>query len=241
MGSISRAGWRLERLVARYFRGELPEPDVSAWWLAPLPRWLEDIALRLAWPIVAINLAGTVFGVWYYYQLQLPETPTLLWPLVVASPLATLLMALSLASWRLGRDIEWVHTLAFFGNVQFGLWTPYVQLVLEPPGLAPWLYWFLVTSHLLMFLQAFLLQRYARFPVGAVAVATGWHTLNLVTDYFVQLLGTYTHPRLRAKVVDGTVDHTVPAHDHAAAAAAVLVVLCVFLSLSTRLAKERAG
>ena len=239
MGSVSRVGWRLERLVAEYFRHEPPEPDVSVWWLAPLPRWLEDIALRLAWPIVAVNLLGTVFGVWYYYQIQFPDTPTVLWPLVAASPLATLFMAVSLASWRLGLDLDSLHALAFFGNVTFGLWTPYVQLALEPPGLPTWLFWFLVTSHLLMFLQAFLVHRYAEFRIGSVAVATGWYALNLVTDYFVPVLDTYTSPRLRATVVDGTVDHSLPAHDYAAAGAVLLTLLCVFLALATRLAKVR--
>ena len=34
-------------------------------YLAPLPRKIETIALRYAWVIVAINLAGTAFGFWY--------------------------------------------------------------------------------------------------------------------------------------------------------------------------------
>ena len=35
-------------------------------YLAPLPRKIETAALRYAWVIVAINLAGTAFGFWYY-------------------------------------------------------------------------------------------------------------------------------------------------------------------------------
>ena len=35
-------------------------------YLAPLPTRVESVALRYAWGIVAINLAGTAFGVWYY-------------------------------------------------------------------------------------------------------------------------------------------------------------------------------
>jgi len=34
-------------------------------YVAPLPRAVEDLGLRLAWPIVAANLLGTVFGFWY--------------------------------------------------------------------------------------------------------------------------------------------------------------------------------
>jgi len=35
-------------------------------YLAPLPQKIETVALRYAWVIVAINLAGTAFGFWYY-------------------------------------------------------------------------------------------------------------------------------------------------------------------------------
>jgi len=34
--------------------------------LAPLPRQIETVALRYAWMIVAIDLAGTAFGFPYY-------------------------------------------------------------------------------------------------------------------------------------------------------------------------------
>ena len=41
-------------------------------YLAPLPRRIETVALQYAWVIVAINLAGTAFGFWYYIpQFQL--------------------------------------------------------------------------------------------------------------------------------------------------------------------------
>lgn len=239
MAGVDRAGWRVEDRVAAYFRRDPPDPDGLSWWLAPLPVWIENIALRLAWPIVIINLGGTAFGLWYYYQLQFAAIPVYLWPVVGASPLATLFMAVSLASWRLDLDLQWLHALAFFGNVQFGLWTPYVQLFLEPPGLPAWLYWFLIASHLLMFTQAFLIHRYATFSLGAIGVATAWYGLNLVTDYFVPIGGVYTHSRLRAEIVAGAMDHSVAAHGYAAAAAVLLTILCVALALATFLEKRR--
>ena len=74
-------------------------------YLAPLPRRVEDLALRYAWVIVAINLAGTLFGFWYY-RFQLAQTPIVMWPFVPDSPTATLFIALSLASWKLDYDVE---------------------------------------------------------------------------------------------------------------------------------------
>lgn len=76
-------------------------------WLAPLPEWLENFGLNIAWLVVVINLVGTAFGFWYYgYQFGIE--PTAMWPLVPDSPVATLFIALSLALWKLGRSNEYV-------------------------------------------------------------------------------------------------------------------------------------
>lgn len=105
-------------------------------YLAPLPQRGEDLALQYAWIIVATNLAGTAFGFWYY-QFQFAQTPLVMWPVVPDSPAATLFMALSLAAWKLDYSQEWLNMLAFYGNIKLGLWTPYVQLVLNGPRASP--------------------------------------------------------------------------------------------------------
>jgi uncharacterized membrane protein YpjA len=161
-----------------------------------------------------------------------------MWPFVPDSPAATLLVALSLAAWKLDLDIEWLHMLAFFGNTKLGLWTPFVQLFLNGPGgIEPWLYWFLIVSHLAMSLQSFLIYRYAEFSVGAVAVATVWYGFNDIVDYFVPLVGEFHHTFLRAELVDGTLNHALRAHDLAAAAAVTLTLVATFLALATRVKK----
>ena len=206
-------------------------------YLAPLPRRVEDLALRYAWVIVAINLAGTAFGFWYY-RFQLAQTPIVMWPFVPDSPTATLFIALSLTSWKLDYDVEWLHMLAFYGNIKLGLWTPFVQLVLNGPGgIEPWLYWFLIVSHLAMSLQSFLIYRYAEFTVGAVAVTTVWYGLNDIVDYFAPLVGEFHHTFLRAELANGALDHSVRAHDLAAAAAVTLTLAATFLALATRVKK----
>ena len=62
MSVVNRAGRRFEQFLARYFGGDLPERESMPWYVAPLPGWLEDVALRLAWPIALVNLVGTLFG-----------------------------------------------------------------------------------------------------------------------------------------------------------------------------------
>ena len=239
MAGIPGLGRKLDALVARLFTAPIPDPDGLPRSVAPLPTWLENIGLRLAWPIVLINLAGTAFGFWYYLP-QFARTPVVMWPFVPDSPMATLFIGLSLAAWRLDLDAPWLHMLAFFGCIKLGFWTPYVQLVLQSPeGIALWLYVFLIGSHLAMAVEAFLIHRYASFAVPAVAVATGWYLLNDVVDYFWPVVGDGHHTLLRAERVGSVVDHGLPAHDYAAAAAVVLTVLAVFLALSTRIAKLR--
>jgi len=249
MSVVSRVGRRLERVIARYFDAELPEREPLPRYVAPLPGWLEDAALRLAWPIALVNLAGTAFGFWYYgfhpwplsdplFTGQFGLTPPVMWPFVPDSPVATLFIGLSLIAWRLDWDVEWLHALAFFGCIKLGLWTPYVQLYINGLGdLSPYMYHFLVWSHLLMAVEAFLLYRYSDFPVGAVTLATVWYTLNDVVDYFIPIVGDPHHTLLRAEGVAGGFDHSLAAHDQAAAGAVVLTILAVFLALATRAKK----
>lgn len=232
-------------LVSRLVGGEgLPDPRGLPRYVAPLPTWLENLGLNLAVPIAVVNLVGTAFGFWYY-RFQLAATDPVAWVLVPDSPVATLFIACSLLAWRLGYDADTLHVLAFFGCLKLGLWTPFVQLVVNggQGDLAAWLYWFLVVSHLAMVVQGFLVSRYASFSLPAVAVAAGWYWLNDLVDYFVPVAGDLHHTWLRAEAVPGGYDHTLAAHDLAAAAAVTLTLLATLLALGIRVAslRTRAG
>jgi len=200
--------------------------------LAPVPERLENLGLRFAWAVVAVNLLGTAFGFWYY-RFQFAETPTALLPLVPDSPAATLLFAAAVATWKLGRPQEWLIALAFVGNVVLGAWTPFVLLLFGsefPVSIAMWN--FLFWSHLAMVAQAFVLHRIGDFPTRAVAVAAVWYGLNLVVDYFVPVLGD--HPHHTAIPVDP--DHPVAlgaeAHDVVAAGAVTLVIAALVTAMA---------
>lgn len=216
--------------------GSLPPREDLPWYVAPLPKPIEDLGLRLAWLVVGINLLGTAFGFWYY-RLQFAESPVVMWPFVPDSPAATLLIACSIALWKLGRESEIVNALAFFGCIKLGLWTPYVLLAFFPAWgyLHPAMFNFLFWSHLLMVVQAFVLHRYADFPLYAIAVAVAWYTVDLVVDYFYPIVGDPHHTAL--PVSDATPWLDVTALDVAAAGAIVLLVLPTTLALATRRAK----
>jgi uncharacterized membrane protein YpjA len=213
--------------------------DDPPWYLAPLPRPLEDLALRLAVPIALINLVGTAFGFWYY-RFQLAATPLPAWPLIPDSPLATLFIGASRLAYRFEVDADWLHALGFFGAFKLGFWTPFVQLFLNGPGgIAAWLYVFLIVSHLAMVGEAFLVHRYATFSIRAVAIAVFWYGLNDLVDYFVPIAGEVRHTWLRAEQTLGGYTHEVPAHDLAAGMAVTLTLVATFLALSTRVAELR--
>lgn len=231
--------------------------DPLPWYLNPIPRRIETLALRYAWVIVAINLIGTAFGFWYYLP-QFRLEPLIAWPVVPDSPMATLLIALSLALHKLNRSNEYLNVLAFFGCIKLGLWTPYVltvfadaflATVVPPPQVVPLfgsefapvaMYGFLFVSHLGMAVEAFLIQRYSDFPVRTILVAAGWYGFNDLVDYFVPIVGTPHHTRLPVEpVVNGVVQHVSPAHEVAAAGAITLTILTVLLSVATHQAKQK--
>jgi uncharacterized membrane protein YpjA len=220
----------------------VPTSESLPRWLAPLPRRLEELALRYAWVIVAVNLAGTAFGFWYY-RFQFAGTPAVMWPWVPDSPLATLFMALSLALWKLGRPSELVNMLAFFGNIKLGLWTPFVLVVFSDAFLAQTaspMYAFLLTSHLGMVAQAFLIHRYSEFSIPAIAAALAWYTFDLMVDYFVPIVGGPHHTALPfSDPMAVALPGNTTAFQIAAFGATFLTIWIAFFALSTRAEKAR--
>jgi uncharacterized membrane protein YpjA len=210
-------GNHLPPRVRRLFDGDgLPARDPLPRYVAPLPAWLENLGLNLAWLVVFVNLLGTLFGFWYYgfhpwpaadplFTGQFGVEPVVMWPFVPDSPVATMFIGLSLAAWKLEYDADWLHALAFFGCIKLGAWTPFVLLAfIEQFAYTHWaMYNFLFWSHLAMVLEAFLVYRYADFRAGSVAVALGWYGLNDVVDYFVPLVGGPHHTFVPPEVYTG--------------------------------------
>ncbi|MFP9059568.1 DUF1405 domain-containing protein [Natrialbaceae archaeon A-chndr2] len=212
----------------------LPERPQLPKYLAPLPARLENFGLRYAWVIVAINLAGTGFGFWYY-QGQLARTPMVMWPFVPDSPLATLAIALAIAAWKLGHELPWLTAIAFFGNIILGLWTPYTLLAFYDAYSYhhPLMFQFLFWSHLAMVVQAFVLYRITSFPVWAIAVATGYYAINLVVDYFVPIIGEPHHTPIPLER-DESVFLGADALGVIAAGEVTFTLLALFLAMATR-------
>ncbi len=221
--------------------GRVPDRDPLPRYLAPVPKSIEDLGLRLVWLVVAINLAGTAFGFWYYRH-QFAVEPVVMWPFVPDSPMATLLIALAFAAWRLGYDLPWLSMLAFFGNVILGLWTPYTLLVFFDTYSAqthPLMFLFLFFSHLAMVVQALVLHRITDFPVWAVALALAWYAVDLIVDFFVPVVGTYHHTTIPV-ARETPMGLGATALGAVAAGATLFTLLAVSLALATRVKKLEA-
>ncbi|MES3517869.1 MAG: DUF1405 domain-containing protein [Natronomonas sp.] len=224
------------------FRSSPIEREDLPWYVAPLPAVLEHVGLRLVWLVVAVNLAGTAFGFWFYGP-QLSRTPMEMWIFVPDSPVATLFIAGALAAWKLGHPQEWLTALAFFGNIKLGLWTVYIHLTFWPyyDFLHPAMRQFLIWSHFAMVIQAFLLYRISDFPPWAVGVALAWYTLDTIVDYFVPIVGEPHHTVLPTPSRDTELFLGADALGVAAAGAVAFMLLATYLAMLTRVEKQRVA
>ena len=142
--------------------------------------------------IILANLAGTLFG-FYWYRGLLESTPVYLWPLVPDSPIATLLISTSLFLYLKGNPNKYIDVLAFFGNLKYGLWTVFVELYMFESFLAvnslP-MYLFIIFSHLAMFFQAFLVLKYTELSWKPAVFAFSFYLLNDFVDYSLGIYAT---------------------------------------------------
>ncbi|MFC7074266.1 DUF1405 domain-containing protein [Halovenus rubra] len=233
MGSDGSFDWRVDRFVSSHVGGTVPDDRDLPVFLSPIPTWLENVAFRLVWLLVIVNVVGTAFG-FYYYSPQFAETPLIMWPIVPVSPLATLYIGLSFACWRLGYDgrvAQVVHVLGFIGCLKYGLWTVLVHSFVEDPSaVVPWLRQFLIWSHFGMALEAFLVTRYAKFSLPAISVGVGWFLLNDMLDYFVDAFGGPHHTWLTVIPTSDAVRPS-PEFEMIAGFAVGMTALAIFLSV----------
>lgn len=165
-------------------------------------RYYLEHAPSLLW-LIGANLLAMFVGIRFYLD-TMGEVNTFLWLAYLDSPMAVLLMALSLATLVpfVGQDARsattnvaaaYLHTLAFVWLVKFGLWTvAALNVGFWSYFPALWAYWGIIATHLLFVLQAYLIPHYGRTTPGALAFALVAVLGNDLLDY-----GFGLHPPLR--------------------------------------------
>lgn len=170
---------------------------------------------RLLVPLLLLNLAGMVFG-WYYYwdvgqfdPASRHYQPPWTWPLVADSPNAVALFFVAALAYRLtGWRSKWLDAYAFVLNVYVGLWTTFLFIAYAdtmgtyawssvPEGNAnPVLF----IAHMGMPLQAFVLAQDLRrddWSLAPIALALATLAVYIWVDYWAPLLlhpAPFLHP-----------------------------------------------
>ncbi len=169
-------------------------------------RYYLENAPSLVWLLFA-NVAGVFVGFFFYLSVEEPalaSVDTLAWPVYMDSPVATLLMALALATLlpNLGRRLDdapanlvlaYLYTISFVWLVETGLWTALalnLHVGLYFPDL--WRYFGVLVTHLLFVPEAYFLPHFGTTTPGALGLALVLALGNDLVDY-----GFGLHPPLR--------------------------------------------
>lgn len=150
---------------------------------------MENTPLMIA--IIVINIAGSVVGLFYYWD-QLVSASPFAWVFIPDCPLYTMLVAVVLAVYAsTKRSSDLINFITAVGLAKYGTWTVVVVLGFSAFyfSIDSSLYTVLVLMHIAMaaeFILPLLLIRQLKFRVPAVALV--WFLANDFADYF---LGTH--------------------------------------------------
>lgn len=171
--------------------------------LKPLWKLIDRITgdRRLLIAILLINVAGSAFGLYYYWE-QLMMTPWYLWLAVPDCPLYTFLMIFALLLILLNRPSDTLNTITAVGLSMYGAWTTIVLLYFGEIYFDPanalmscglWI------SHFGMGLEGFLLLPWlSRVKPISWALTAIWFAVLDSVDYFYHFaydgIAIRTHP-----------------------------------------------
>jgi uncharacterized membrane protein YpjA len=153
---------------------------------------------RLIWLIVAVNVAGVLYG-WYYYENQFLETPVYLWMFIPDCPNSALFVAIALILIVKDRKNDFIGFLASTNALKYGIWTCFVILFYHDYFLSlerRSLYIGMFVTHMLLALEAIPLAYTVKFNRYCI-LAMLWLFLNDFMDYVVG-----THPYMPLEKIE---------------------------------------
>lgn len=151
------------------------------------------------WILLAINLAGTIYG-YEWYGWQLADTPTIFLLFVPDSPTASLFFVLVLIAFLLRKNWPIFEALAIVTLFKYGVWAVVMNLmVLNIHGDLPWQGYMLILSHAAMAVQGLLFAPYYKIKPWHLLLAGVWTLHNDVIDYVY-----FMYPRYR---LEEYIDH----------------------------------
>lgn len=143
------------------------------------------------WLLLAVNIAGTAYG-YYWYGWQLKDTPPVFLAFVPDSPTASLFFVFAIVAFLLGRNWPLIEALAIVTLFKYGIWAVVMNLlVLAVTGDLSWLGWMLVASHFAMAVQGLLYAPFYRIKLWHLAATAVWTLHNDVIDYVFFMMPRY--------------------------------------------------
>ncbi|VEF47982.1 integral inner membrane protein [Bacillus freudenreichii] len=138
---------------------------------------------RFLWMLLMINIAGTVYG-YYWYIPQLAVTPSLFLLFVPDSPTASLFFVFVVIAFLRYRNYPLFEALALITLIKYGVWAVVMNiLTFKVIGYLPWQGYMLIASHGAMAIQGILYAKYYKFKLWHVLAVAIWTLHNDVIDY----------------------------------------------------------
>ncbi len=143
--------------------------------------------------LILVNLAGTIYG-WYYYKFQLMVSNPILWPLITDCPNASLFFAMAAYLIYSKRKKDDFTFFASANMVKYGIWTMAILMYHRDYFFAPeryLLYSGIFVTHLFLVLEAIPLKNtISSISRRGLAVTFLWLLIN---DFFDYVVGTHPY------------------------------------------------
>ncbi|WP_088044136.1 DUF1405 domain-containing protein [Bacillus sp. EAC] len=141
--------------------------------------------------LLIINILGTFYG-YYWYGIQLKDTPGWLRIFVPDSPTASLFFCFVLILWLLNKRSGLIEALAYVSLVKYGIWAVLMNaMVLYLARGLDTIAYMLIFSHAGMALQAILYAPVFKVKKWHLVVASIWILQDLIFDYVFGTMPQY--------------------------------------------------
>nr|WP_158735439.1 DUF1405 domain-containing protein [Alteribacillus sp. YIM 98480] len=133
--------------------------------------------------LLIVNILGTIYGYWWY-KVQLEQTPSIFLIFVPDSPTASLFFCIVLVLFLSKKSNGLIEALALVTLIKYGLWAVVMNIAGGAFGdELQWQNYMLIASHFGMAVQAVLFSPYYRIKVWHLMVTAVWTLHNDIIDY----------------------------------------------------------
>ncbi|WP_425288561.1 DUF1405 domain-containing protein [Salibacterium halotolerans] len=133
--------------------------------------------------LLIVNGLGTIYGYWWY-NVQLVETPPVFLIFVPDSPTASLFFCGVLVFFLFKKHNGLLEALAAVTLLKYGTWAVVMNISAGAAGGdLNWTHYMLIVSHAAMAVQALLFLPYYRIKAWHLAAAAVWTVHNDIIDY----------------------------------------------------------